>query len=130
MGAGIGHATDATNSADSLTNVGVHYSWGYATSDTHDATLGPAGTDTQLPIASREVTEAGGPGWSDGYAQPNADPSGTGLDFAGEICEDPFDNLKPYTQIGTHCVPIRSDTVAAHSGVGPTRAELWRRRAG
>jgi hypothetical protein len=124
MGAGIGHATDATNSADSLTNVGIHYSWGYATSDTHDTTLGPAGTDTKLPIASRKTDgdEAGGPGWADGYAQPNADPSGTGLDFAGEICEDPFDNLKPYTQIGTHCVPIRSDTVAAHSGVGPTPA--------
>jgi len=82
MGAGIGHT-----SGDG-TNVGSAYSWDYATTDAAD-------TDHQaaLPIATRTS-------WPTGYAHP------VDLTSAGEICEDPFDNLKPYTQSGAHCVPI------------------------
>jgi len=95
MGAGIGHT-----SADG-TNVGSAYGWTYATTDEQDADLYSAA----LPIATRAS-------WATGYANP-VDADGA---LEGEICEDPFDNLKPYTQVGAHCVPISQYVGAAADG--------------
>jgi len=118
MGAGIGHVSGtcagyATTSkaaclansgtwtidGDDGTNVGSAYTWSYPTTDEDDADL----YNVPLPIATRTIAE--GP-------DPNAGtdstiwPSGYSNIAAGEICEDPFDNLRPYTQSGAHCVPI------------------------
>ena len=100
MGAGIGHtALDGTN-------IGSLYTWDYATTDATDV-------DT-FPIATRDAIT----GWATGYANP------VDAAAAGEICEDPFDNLKPYTQSGAHCVPISQyvgdDTACPRSSIGVT----------
>ncbi len=113
MGAGIGHVSgtcteDASITAkatclaaghtwvidgDDGTNVGSAYTWSYPTTDESDADL----YDVALPIATRTTDE--GPAatiWPTGYSNI----------VAGESCEDPFDNLRPYTQSGDHCVPV------------------------
>ena len=101
MGAGIGHT------GGDGTSVGSAYAWTYDTTDDDDTDLFGA----TLPIAVRSTAAEGG--WGTGYSNR----------VAGEICEDPFDNLRPYTQSGAHCVPISQyvdGSACPRSSVGVT----------
>ena len=93
MGAGIGHAgTDKssagatkgskTNSGYTGSNLGTAYTWSYPTTDASDTYL----YNKSLP----------GITWSLGYVDP----------VTGKACLDPFNNQKPYTLTGAHCVPV------------------------
>jgi hypothetical protein len=118
MGAGIGHVSgtctghattskaeclanggDWTIDGDDGTNVGSAYTWSYPTTDESDADL----YNVALPIATRSIAEGPDP---NAASDDTIWPTGYSNVAAGEICEDPFDNLRPYTQRGDHCVPI------------------------
>jgi hypothetical protein len=103
MGAGIGHAqTHTSNTADDKSNVGDEYTWFYESTDASDTfhVHNVTGKFNELPIADEN--------WATGYVEP----------FSGEFCLDPFDNNKPYTQDGKHCVPV----VADHEKKGGNKA--------
>ena len=136
MGAGVGHVSGSCTGADTLhkaeciaaggawtidgddgTNVGSAYTWAYATTDERDADL----HNVDLPIATRTPSEGPDPAaatdattWASGYGN---------LD-AGEICEDPFDNLRPYTQSGDHCVPISQYVVRTDANRACPRSSI------
>jgi hypothetical protein len=123
MGAGIGHAQTHTNAEnDDKTNVGDEYIWGYASTDTADTVhvnkcTAKDGTVTEALAAittSAACKAANSENVFMAVAQlPNADPTkwanGYVEPYSGEYCLDPFDNNKPYTQDGKHCIPVRVD---------------------
>jgi len=94
MGAGIGHAQSHTNADnDDPSNVGDLYVWGYESTDADDA------EHVHKNLSTKALPNADPTKWANGYVEP----------FSGEYCLDPFDNNKPYTQDGKHCIPVRVD---------------------